>query len=315
MKIGLVQVDGKWPNLALMKLSAYHKAKGDIARLNPAYADKLYVSAIFAKNRAKALGIAQFHKSLGSEVIVGGSGVDLKTELPSKIENQVPDYDLYGLDYSMGFTSRGCFRNCEPCIVPKKEGFIREAPLDWIIHYRAKLLDNNFLASPKWKEKLRFFLDADLEVCFTQGLDVRLVNPENLKLLTEVKSRNNKWSRRCYYFAFDYPELEPVIKEKLPLLKDYGILPYSQLYYVLVGFNTSHEQDLQRINFLHKQGCMAFVMKYHNHDPFLNRLANWCNKRYYKVCRFEDFDKRKWREEHSKISSIDAKSKTEITQC
>jgi len=295
MKVGVIQVDGKWANLALMKISTYHKNKSDSVHLNPPYADKVYVSAIFAKNRAKALGLAQFHRSLGAEVVTGGSGIDLKTELPLTIENLIPDYELYGLDYSMGFTSRGCPNNCEPCIVPRKEGMIREAPTNWIIHDRAKLLDNNFLASPKWKEKLKFFIDADIEICASQGLDIRRINDENSKLLTEVKSRNNQWTKRCYYFAFDYPELEPIIKEKLLILKNHGITPSQQLYYVLCGFNTTHEQDLHRVQWLHAQGCMAFVMKYHNHDDWLNRLANWCNGRYYKVVPvFNDFNRKQF---------------------
>jgi radical SAM superfamily enzyme YgiQ (UPF0313 family) len=295
MKVSLIQVDGKWPNIALMKLSTYHKAKGDKVALNLIGADKVYISAIFAQNRAKVLGLAQFHKILSKEVVIGGSGVNLKTELPSEVENQIPDYSLYGINYSMGFTSRGCPRKCEPCIVPEKEGLIREAPMNWIQHKQAKLFDNNFLASPKWKEKLRYFQEQDIEICMTQAFDIRLVNNEVAKELAETKSRNNAFTRRCYYFAFDYPNLETVIDAKMKILKDYGIAPYCQSYFVLVGFNTTHEQDLRRVQFLHDKGAMAFVMKYHNKDPYLNKLANWCNKRYYKVCKFEDFNKREYR--------------------
>ena len=291
MKVSLIQVDGKWANLALMKLSTYHKTKGDSVTLNGMLGDLVYISCIFIKNRAKALGIAQFYEKLGSVVHVGGSGIDLETTLPDEIENLQPDYSLYNLDYSLGFSSRGCIRSCPWCIVPRKEGWIRKVGLDWIKHDKVKLLDNNFLASPKAVEKLNYFIESDSKVCFTQGNDIRLVTPKIANLLAKVNARNNSWKRRCYYFAFDYPELEPVILKKIKMLNEHGILSYCQLYYVLCGFNTTHEQDMRRISILHNQGCMAFVMKYHNKDDWLNKLANWCNQRYYKVCDFEDFDK------------------------
>jgi hypothetical protein len=294
-KINLIQIDGKWPNIALMKLSTYHKTLDDSVYLNGVSGDLVYVSCIFTKNRAKALGLAEFHKSLGSSVFVGGSGVDLTASLRVEIENMQPDFDLYGLDYSIGFSSRGCIRNCKPCIVPQKEGYIREVGLDWIKHKKVKLLDNNFLASPKAEEKLKNFVNEDLQVCFTQANDIRLVTPHFADLLAQVNARNNCWKRRCYYFAFDYPELEPIITKKIKLLNKHGIPSYTMLFYVLCGFNTTHEQDMRRIQILHNHNCMAFVMKYHNKSPVLNKFANWCNKRYYKVCNFEDFDKKKWR--------------------
>jgi len=296
-KVGLIQVDGKWANLALMKLSAYHKAKGDAVTLGGVNADLVYVSCIFTKNRARALGIAQFYETLGADVQVGGSGVDLKTVLPDEIESMQPDFELYNLDYSLGFSSRGCIRNCAPCIVPEKEGWIREVGLDWIRHDKIKLLDNNFLASPKAEEKLQYFIDNDLKVCFTQANDIRLTTPHFADLLAKVNSRNNSWKRRCYYFAFDYPELEPIVLKKIKMLNEHGIPSYTMLFYVLCGFNTTHEEDMRRIKLLHERGCMAFVMKYHNKNPVLNKLANWCNRRYYKVCEFENFDKTAWRHE------------------
>ena len=237
---------------------------------------------------------------LGAKVQVGGSGIDLKTCLPEKIENIQPDFGLYNLDYSLGFSSRGCIRNCKPCIVPRKEGWIREVGLDWIRHDKVKLLDNNFLASPKATEKLKYFIESGLKVCFTQANDIRLVTPKFADLLAQVNARNNSWKRRCYYFAFDYPELETIVLKKIRLLNEHGIPSYCQLFYVLCGFNTTHEQDIRRINLLHSQGCMAFVMKYHNKDEWLNKLANWCNRRYYKVCSFEDFDKTEWRKKEEK---------------
>lgn len=298
MKISLVQIDGKWANLALMKLSAYHKSIGDYVSLNGTDADRVYISCVFRDNRAKAYGIKAFYESLGMDVVIGGSGINLQTTLSEKIENMIPDYSLYGLDYSLGFTSRGCIRNCSFCIVPKKEGKIREVPMNWIQHKKVRLLDNNFTASPTCCKKLKFFEEENLQICFTQGLDIRLINNKLAKALSNIDARNNKFSRRCYYFAFDHPELETTIKKKHKILVENGIPPYCQLYYILCGFNTTHEQDLRRVSTIHNLGSMAFVMKYHNKDQWLNRLANWCNRRYYKVCKFEDFDKAEWRKNH-----------------
>lgn len=298
--ISLIDVDGKWANLALMKISAWHKAKGDVVRLNGTKADIVYISCIFTKNRAKALGIASFYRSLGSKVLIGGSGINLTTVLPAEIENICPDYDLYNLDYSLGFSSRGCIRNCEFCIVPRKEGYIREVEMNWIKHNEIMLLYNNFLASPKAEEKLKFFIKKKYKVCFTQGLDIRLLTPTFAKLLSKVNSRSSKWRERRYYFAFDYPELEPLILEKIELLSSVGISPSLLAFYVLVGFNTTFDQDKRRVEVLHKQGCIAFVMKYHNKSPLLNKFAHWVNHRYYRVCPFEKFDRSLWRKNHVK---------------
>lgn len=302
-KVSLIQVDGKWANLALMKLSTYHKQQGDEVKLNCSEADVVYISCIFTRNRAKALGIAQFHRSLGAKVYVGGSGVNLTTVLPEEIENAQPDFALYGLDYSLGFSSRGCIRNsetCPYCIVPRKEGMIREVGLNWIRHKRVKFLDNNFTASPKVFDKLAYIAENDLEVCFTQGLDIRLVTAEMAEALSKVNARTNNWKRPCFYFAFDHPELEVLVLKKIKLLAKHGIPPQRQTYFVLCGFDSTHEQDLRRVSVLHNQGCLAFVMKYHNKDAWLNKFANWVNYRYYRVCAFKDFDKTKWRKKHEK---------------
>lgn len=291
MRIGLIDIDGKWPNLALMKISAYHKSKGDDVVLDRTRADIVYISCIFSRNKSKALGIARLFRSFGSEVHIGGSGVDLKKCLPECIENIQPDFSLYGLDYSLGFSSRGCIRTkeeCPACIVPEKEGNIRELGLSWIRHNRVKFLDNNFLASPAATEKLKFIAKGRLEVCFTQGLDIRLVTRVT-DMLSKVNARSNNWKRRRYYFAFDHPELEEVIIKKIDLLKRHGIPASAQFFYVLCGFDTTHLQDRRRVQILADRGCLPFVMKYQRRDKTLNLFANWVNGRFYRFCKFEKF--------------------------
>jgi hypothetical protein len=277
MKVGLIQVDGKWANIALMKLSAWHKKRGDevvLVDLSSLKCDRFY----------------------GSKIFMGGSGFDLKSELPKDIESQIPDYELYkhSNGTSIGFTSRGCIRDCGFCIVKEKEGGIRETVFDWITSPNVLLLDNNFLASPKWKEKLEYFIRQRLKVCFSQGLDIRLVNEENSNLLSQVDYRDNHFQKKRLYFAFDDPKLEQTIIEKVNLLKQFGIKAEEMLFYVLVGYNTTFDEDTQRCKVLNDLGCLPFIMLYNStRKPLLRKLARWINKRYYKVCSFEEFQTKK----------------------
>jgi len=274
LKVGLIQVDGKWPNLALMKLSAFHKKKGDevtLIDLSSHVFDRVYASKIF----------------------VGGSGVDLKSELPKEIELQVPDYELFKTDYSIGFTSRGCIRDCGFCIVREKEGWIREVPFDFVVSDKVILLDNNFLASPKWKEKLEFFIRQKIKVCFSQGLDIRLINKENAELLSRVKYYDNHFRRRRLYFSFDNPKLEAIVKEKTQILFDVGILPKHLLFYMLVGYDTTKEEDYHRFEVLRDLGVLPFVMIYNGRrdSQRLRDFARWINQRYYNWVEWKNYDR------------------------
>ena len=162
-RILLIDVDSKIPNLALMKILAWHKAKGDIVVLvhgsqvelgdKP---DKVYASIIFKKNKHVLDYLLSSFP--GIPIDIGGSGYNLKKELPPEIENMAPDYSLYPeFDYSIGFSSRGCIRNtktCPFCILPIKEGrFMRaQHPREWYNPAFSKItfLDNNILADKEW---------------------------------------------------------------------------------------------------------------------------------------------------------------------
>lgn len=280
MRVCLIQIDGKMPNLALMKLSAWHKKRGDEVTLID-------------------LAHLQFDRVYGSKIFVGGSAIDLKSELPENIEVEYPDYNLFkeSRGEKIGFTSRGCIRDCGFCIVKEKEGTIRETPFDWVNGAdKIILMDNNFLASPKWKEKLSYFIRHKIKVCFTQGLDIRLLTPENAELLSKVKYYDRHFNKRRLYFAFDDPQLERIVTQNVSLLGSHGIIPEHLLFYILVGYNTTFEQDMRRFQVLDSLHTLPFVMLYHKRDPKLNRFARWINKRYYKVIPFEKFQRRwKWK--------------------
>lgn len=279
MKIGLLQVDGKIPNLALMKLAKHYENLGH----ETFFVDLSTIKADFW---------------FGSKIFMGGSGYDIKASLPKEIEEIIPDYEKFGLDYSIGFTSRGCIRNCEFCIVREKEGLMHDVKMDWITKSKVLLLDNNFLASPNWKEKLQHFIDNKIKVCFNQGLDIRLIDEEKAEMLSKVDYRDDQFKTKRIYFAFDDLKYEEQLVRGIKLLISKGIKPQNIMVYVLVGFNTTFEQDMYRTMKLVELNVKPFIMQYNRNstkkrDPKLIDLARWINKRYYKFVKFEDYKGRK----------------------
>lgn len=283
MKVNLIDIDGTGPNLALMKLSAHWKAQGADVVLNSCVpADQVYISVVFSANLPQARKI---QRALGGTI--GGSGTgDYSLTLPDEIEHICPDYTLYGIDYSMGFTSRGCFRDCSFCIVPAKEGKVSEwSPLDeFVRHSNVTLLDNNFLASPLWREKLKEMISRKLKVDFNQGLDIRLLNEEKAALLTQLDPPYLR-------FAWDSMTLFPEIKRGVRLLRDAGY-PIKRTrigFYVLTGYDTTQKQDLYRLDYLHKLDINTHV------QPFVknrqnNRLSRWGNSpKIWRKCRFSHY--------------------------
>jgi len=274
MKVGLIQLDGKRPNLALLKLATWHKNKGDditILDLSGYKFDVTYASKIFA----------------------GGSGYNIKAKLPDGIEEVVPDYNAFNLDYSIVHTTRGCFRSCDFCIVKEKEGELTEID-NWkekITKSKVILLDNNFLASKYAREKLQYFIDNKIKVCFDQGLDIRLVNEEYAQLLSKVKYYDSKFNYRVLYFAFDDVNIEPIIRKKIPILINGGIKSHHLMFYMLIGFNSSINDDLKRVNILWDEfGCLPFVMIYNNKKgKLLHLFSKWVNKRVHKKYTWDEW--------------------------
>jgi len=284
-RIILIDVDSTIPNLALMKISAYHKAKGDNVRLiklklkrfkdgtlksvgkvdfsdKP---DKVYVSVIFKRNKKAADEFVSQHPDL--DIDIGGSGYELKKELPGEIENMQPDYSLYPeFDYSIGFSSRGCFRNtktCPWCIVPTKEGMFKKVnhPETWYNPYYKKIvfLDNNILTNRKYFMKITdWCIEKGLSVWFTQGLDIRRVNKAVARRLLELKHF------RMIAFAWDNLADEAIIIEKIELLKQAGFTK-NQLrayvsFYVYVDSDKDYDSGVYRCRELKKLGCSTYLM-------------------------------------------------------
>ena len=287
MKIGLFDIDSKYHNLALMKLSAYHKQKDDkIEFYNPLWNstyDIIYCSKIFRRS----------HKNDGyirNNMICGGSGIDVRRKLPKEIEHTRPDYSLYGLDYAVGFSSRGCIRSCGFCTVRQKEGYIKEhAEVEEFLNPKSNvvvLLDNNFLALPSHIKKLQKYIDKGWIMDFNQGLDVRLVNKENAKLLSKVKHLKQ------IHFAWDLMSYEKEVKEGLKILFKARIKPHRIMVMMLCNYNTTFEEDMYRFNELINLGVDPFVMIYEEGNKTIRDFARWINRRLYKVCGWKDYNRR-----------------------
>lgn len=221
MNIALVNVDGRnFPNLALMKLAAWHKAGGDsVEWYEPLFSrpDKIYASKVFTFT-------SDFMDYAASdpEPIRGGTGYDPNVKLPDEVERMIPDYSLYP-DFSaaLGFLTRGCVRNCPWCIVPKKEGRLREVDdIERVAAGRKEvvLLDNNFLAADEEfvREQLEKAARLRLKIDFNQGLDARLVTPENARLLASCR-----WIR-CLRFSCDTVATIEPIRSAVKLVREAG---------------------------------------------------------------------------------------------
>ena len=301
MKVLVVDADSKkgFPNLALMKISAWHKCQGDtvdlikgIPQARPLVAyDKVYISVIYWQNATAA---STYGRQFDCPVVMGGIGWGYDT-LSDEIEHIMPDYDLYGTDYSMGYTSRGCIRKCPWCVVPRKEGMIKDnVPISEFLdprHDKVILLDNNFGASPKWRETLEFLIEHDLKVNFNQGLDIRLVTNEFAELLAQVKYYNWRFKRRTLHFAFDTMKVERAVKRGIKTLGNAGIKPYRIMVYVLTEYDTTLEQDLHRVQVLKDLGVIPFVMRFdrQRQNKEMTRFSRWVNRRTYQWIPFEDY--------------------------
>lgn len=281
MKILLIDVDSKIPNLALMKISAYHKQLGiDVSFNNTNNPDIIYASVIFKKNKHLVDGLKFYYPD--SKIIIGGSGYNLQTKLPDEIENIKPDYDLYDMDYSLGYSSRGCNRNCGFCIVPQKEGkFTRsQHPEHWHDERFKKIvfLDNNVLFDKEWFfEITNFCIDRGLKVWFTQGLDIRLLDDDTVKQLSKLKTFKG------FHFAFDDSSMKDIIIDRCEILVKHGIkIRHDVQFYVYMHDNSMYDDTVERCRLLKKLGTNPFVMFNIDKKPTkkTNALRRWANRKW-----------------------------------
>jgi hypothetical protein len=273
----LVDVDSKIPNLALMKISASCKLRGDIVGFDITDPDFVCVSVIFKKNKEQAMGIKTLYPN--AIFIIGGCGYSLESHLDTKTELIKPDYDLYPSTYSQGYTTRGCIRKCKFCIVPEKEGRIKEVQHPREFHDKrfntCMIMDNNlFAASSVWQEEVfSWFIDNRIKMLSPQGWDIRLLTKRRADYLKLVKHDGT------IHFAWDNLNDERSVLNGIHLLKEKGFdLKHKISFYILCGFNTTFEEDIYRVQKLRELGVQSFVMPYHKKDKRINALARWTNR-------------------------------------
>ncbi len=289
LNIGLIDVDSKIANLALMKLSAYHKQMGDnvgwYKHFNGTY-DKVYMSKIF--NFTKDFK----EKITSKEIIKGGTGYDFKVCLPDGADESKPDYDIYpDNEYDIGYISRGCVRKCGFCVVPIKEGKLKQVHDPEEIytgkHNKIKFLDNNFSALKNRNDLLKRIIKMQKEkkftITFNQGLDIRLFDEEFLHNLSKVKYD------RQIHVAFDNIKIKEKFIRGADLIIKSKIPSHRIACYVLCGFNDSIEDMLERIEIVYqKYKFSPYIMPYYNYESndhesiqkneFIKKLKSMVNR-------------------------------------
>lgn len=292
MNVGLIDVDShNYPNFALMRLSAWHKTHGDnVEWADPMFGqryDRVYKSKIFTFSPDNNF-------PWECDVIKGGSGYDIKSRLPIEIERStLMDYSLYPhYDFSIQFFSRGCIRHCPFCLVHDKEGGIHPVePVELNPHGKhIEVLDNNFFANPEWKSAVDYLLKAKQKVNL-HGVDVRIMNEEQAYWLNRLPLY------KSIHIAWDLPQID--LTDKLREVTKY-IKPYKIHCYVLVGFNSTPEQDLYRLRRLKELKILPFVQPYRDFEnkrvptTYEKDLARWANRAWlFKSMDFEDFEPRR----------------------
>ena len=292
MLVGLIDVDShNFPNIALMKLSAWHKGQGDTVEwcLPLKHYDIVYQSKVF--DNTYSPDITWYPDA--DKIIKGGTGYGLDNKLPDEIEHIYPDYSIYPeitKDTAYGFLTRGCPRHCDFCIVGDKEGLKSHKVADlsefWRGQKNIELLDPNTLACKDRMEILDQLIESRAIVNFNQGLDIRFTNEAVAEKLSRIRVKR-------LHFAWDNPE-EDLIPYFKRFTEAYSRKSSStKVVYVLTNFNSTMEQNLYRIYTLRDLGYDPYVMVYDkpNAPKEIKDLQRWVNNRFiFRKCeKFEDY--------------------------
>ena len=294
MKIGLLDIDGmNYPNLALMKISAYHKAIGDdVSWCLMGEYDRTYISKVFTFNKEHISPFADY-----GEIIKGGTGYNLD-ELPNHIDKLQPDYSIYPqFKSAYGFLTRGCPNKCSWCIVPKKEGNIRPyMDIEEIAQDRKEvvLMDNNVLASDWGLQQIEKAIKLNLKLDFNQGLDARLIsnNIEIAELLAKIK-----WIQYIR-LACDSDSMISIVINTMNLLISKGISKWKFNIYLLL--NKDIKSAYKRAIAIKNTGATIIPQPYRDFTPnqiipqWQKDFARWGSKKQlYRTCDFKDYQPRK----------------------
>lgn len=289
MKIGLIDVDGhNFPNLALMKLSAWHKAQGDDVEWWWGFGDydRVYMSKVFDETYSQDVP----EPMNAREIIKGGTGYGMDNKLPYEVEHSFPDYSLYPKltkDTAYGFLSRGCPRGCPFCIVKDKEGLISHKVADlsefWNGQKNIVICDPNLLACPEHMDLLGQLADSKAWVDMNQGVDARLLTEKNIAALNMIRMKN-------IHFAWDLMGQSKKVIDGLTLYKEQGKKNAHGSFgtvYILTNYNTTMDENLYRIYKVRDLGYDPYVMVYDKPSApkEVLKLQRWCNSvRIFKKC-------------------------------
>lgn len=310
MKIGIIDADlldngTRHPNLACLKISGYFKEEGADVRLLHDYNDldqydTVFISKVFDFTK---MPIDPFDTEKYPNLEIGGTGFFGKDapNLPKEIEHHMPDYHLYDefiekeiergikpirftdyMDYSIGFTTRGCFRKCTFCVNEKYDCVVRHSPVSEFLDESRKyiyLWDDNILAYPGWEEVFNELNATGKPFQFRQGMDMRLMTEKKAQVLSASHYHGD------FIFAFDHIEERDIIEEKLAIWQKYSS-KIAKLY-VLCAYDSQDEKDIEntfeRIRILMKFHCLPYIMRYEDYKKSKYRgiyvtLARWCNQ-------------------------------------
>lgn len=303
--IRLTQLDGALPNLALMKLAHWHRNLGDTVTLTrqierdlfePEY-DKVYGSAIFSFSQDRLM---RFQRQWPGAVI-GGTGTPYAQTVEDLIgqEYEHHDYaDYPDVDYSIGFTQRGCRLSCKFCVVPKKEGKPRSANTIADI-WRGKpwpkklhLLDNDFFGNPEWHDRINEIRNGKFKVCLSQGINTRLINEEAAASLASIEYRDTKFQQRRLYTAWDNLKDEQIFFKGVDLLEAAGIPANHLMTYMLIGYdkNETWERIWHRFNRMVERGIMPYPMVYSRSRKDLTTFQRWVIMGLYRLVPWNEYE-------------------------
>ena len=279
--IALVHMDGKLPNMALMKIAAYHKAQGDTV--------EWWTGPLFPYHKVYASKIFKFTPdNLPEYVMRGGTGFTWDSELPDAMDNAnhnegwflYPDYKNH-----LGFSERGCRLKCSFCVVPKKEGKPRlESSIEDLLgnpqgEDRLVLLDDDFLGHPDCLDVFAELVDRNLKVCFSQGLNIRTITEAQAEALAKVKFFNLKFTFPQVTFAWDIFKDKKLIERGFKRCNEAGIKPWRMQFFVLIGYDSTEEEDLERVETLRSWEADPFVMAYDKDNDYQRNFQRYVNHR------------------------------------
>ena len=295
MQILLFQLDGKIPNLALMRIARHHRDRGDTVilrqagnsraiqrRLDEPNPDQVYASSIFSRTRPLAEDVA----AAWPGAIIGGTGWDSRVRLSEAgiADDDGPvDYTDYPRwNASLGFSQRGCRLKCPFCVVPSKEGGIKNGRNirkiwrgePWPRHIM--LLDNDFFGHRSWRDRIAEMRDGAFKVCLTQGINVRMIDDDAAAALGSIDYRDTKFKERRLYTALDNPKDTERFNRGIARLLDHGVRPHQIFVYMLIGYwkGERHEDREKRLRSIRQLGALPYPMPFER-SPELVGFQRW----------------------------------------